>query len=65
MHSISGSSIAGKYDRELDVDVEAGAREQLDRRVLERAFGRPSFSVIVIPTLTLNTEDTKDTEEIS
>ena len=39
MHSISGSSIDGKVRARADVDVEAGAREQLHRRVLQRAFG--------------------------
>ena len=43
MQSISGSSIAGKYERELDVDVEARAREELHGGVLQRAFRDAEF----------------------
>jgi hypothetical protein len=42
----------GKYDACVDVDVESGAREQLNRRILERALGKTQLQLhgIVIPS---------------
>ena len=52
MHSISGSSIGGEVRARADVDVEARAREQLDRRVLQRALRDAEFELhgIVTPS---------------
>ena len=38
--------MAGKYERVRRVDVEPGAREQLDRRVLQRAFGNAESELL-------------------
>ena len=43
MHSISGSSIAGKYERLLVGDLESGAAEQIDGGVLQAAFRNAEF----------------------
>src|SRR5438876_859984 len=53
---------AGEIRPRADVQVEAGAREELDRRVLERAFGDAEFEFHV-SLLSVNTKDTKDTKE--
>jgi hypothetical protein len=37
--------MAGKYERRTGGDVEAGAAEQIDGRVLEAAFGNAEFQL--------------------
>jgi hypothetical protein len=47
MHSISGSSMAGKIGARAGGDVEAGAAEQIDGRVFELPLGMPSLSFTI------------------
>src|SRR5258707_11365853 len=61
MHSMSGSSIVGKYERELTYRLNAARANSWMVASCKEPFGIPSFSFIRVETLS-TTEGTEDSE---